>query len=86
MLRLIATHREAETLINIGAYAKGSNPDIDEAIAMMPAINNFLRQDIDEGADMASSVDRLAQLCAASMAYARSRAAEKSDVAVGSGS
>lgn len=41
---LIATYREAEDLINIGAYAKGSNPRIDEAISKNNAINNFLKQ------------------------------------------
>ncbi len=41
---LIATYREAEDLINIGAYSKGSNPKIDEAIAKNNAVNNFLKQ------------------------------------------
>ena len=41
---LIATYREAEDLINIGAYAKGSNPKIDEAIAKNQAITAFLKQ------------------------------------------
>ena len=35
-------------MINIGAYAKGSNPEIDAAIAKMPDINAFLRQDVGE--------------------------------------
>ncbi len=29
---VVATYRESEDLINIGAYSKGSNPEIDEAI------------------------------------------------------
>ena len=41
---LIATYREAEDLINIGAYSKGSNPKIDEAIAKNNAVNSFLKQ------------------------------------------
>jgi flagellum-specific ATP synthase len=46
--RLLATYAEAEDLINVGAYAQGSNAEIDEAIAKMPAINQFLKQLIEE--------------------------------------
>lgn len=45
---VIATYREAEDLINIGAYAKGSNPKIDFAIAFNDKINSFLKQGIFE--------------------------------------
>lgn len=45
---LLASYREAEDLINIGAYVKGSNPKIDEAILKINDINAFLRQKIDE--------------------------------------
>lgn len=44
MRDLIATYNEAEDLINIGAYSKGSNPKIDEAIGKINAINTFLKQ------------------------------------------
>jgi flagellum-specific ATP synthase len=43
---LLAVYREAEDLINIGAYAKGSNPKIDEAIQRIEAINTFLKQGV----------------------------------------
>ena len=46
--RLLAVHREAEDLINVGAYAAGSNRDIDEALEKLPAINSFLRQAVTE--------------------------------------
>ena len=42
--RLLSAYREAEELIQIGAYAKGSNPDVDAAIAMRGAIDAFLKQ------------------------------------------
>lgn len=42
---LLATYQKASDLINIGAYAPGSNPTIDQAIALMPSILDFLRQD-----------------------------------------
>ena len=41
----IATYRNAEDLINLGAYTNGSNPKIDTAIAVRPRIDEFTRQD-----------------------------------------
>ncbi|MBI2900636.1 MAG: FliI/YscN family ATPase [Planctomycetes bacterium] len=46
----LATHKDAEDLINVGAYVKGSNPEIDAAVRAMPAINAFLRQAVTDGA------------------------------------
>ena len=40
----LATYREAEDLINIGAYAAGSNPAIDRAREFIEPIRTFLRQ------------------------------------------
>lgn len=45
---LLAVYREAEDLINIGAYAAGSNSKIDEAIKRIDNINAFLKQDVYE--------------------------------------
>jgi flagellum-specific ATP synthase len=44
----LAALREAEDLINIGAYAAGSNPRIDRAREVMPGLESFLRQRNDE--------------------------------------
>ncbi len=41
---ILSTHRKAEDLLNVGAYVKGANPQIDEAIAKIGPINAFLRQ------------------------------------------
>jgi flagellum-specific ATP synthase len=46
--RLLATYRDAEDLINIGAYVPGSNIDIDRSMRLMPQINRFLRQGLRE--------------------------------------
>ncbi len=48
--QVLATYRDAEDLINIGAYVEGSNPDIDHAIAIVPHINQLLRQGLEEPA------------------------------------
>ncbi|MBI4529888.1 MAG: flagellar protein export ATPase FliI [Candidatus Latescibacteria bacterium] len=45
---LVAVYREAEDLINIGAYVRGSNRRIDTALEAIDRINTFLRQGIDE--------------------------------------
>ncbi len=46
--RLLAAHREVEELLSIGAYARGSNPDADVAIALRERLDRFLRQGPDE--------------------------------------
>ena len=45
---ILATYKEAEDLINIGAYQKGSNPKIDRAISLIDEINGFLKQKMNE--------------------------------------
>jgi len=44
----LAIYRDAEDLINIGAYKSGASPKIDRAIQLIDRINQFLRQDVDE--------------------------------------
>ncbi len=45
---VLATYRETEDLINIGAYERGSNSRIDYALAMIDRVREFLRQEIEE--------------------------------------
>ena len=45
---VLATYNEAEDLINIGAYKKSSNKNIDYAISKIDAVNEFLMQQTDE--------------------------------------
>jgi len=52
---LVSVYREAEDLINIGAYVKGSNPKIDRAISKIDEINTFFRQGIHKLADHGES-------------------------------
>lgn len=51
--RVLATYRDAEDLINIGAYVEGSNPDIDRAIRLMPGVRLFLQQGLNESVKFA---------------------------------
>ncbi|RJP73380.1 MAG: FliI/YscN family ATPase [Candidatus Abyssobacteria bacterium SURF_17] len=52
----LATYRDAQDLINIGAYVKGSNPKIDYAQSKIQQINSFLKQKMGERAGFAESV------------------------------
>jgi len=63
--RLIAAHAEAEELINIGAYARGSNPVCDVAIEMKPMYDEFLRQAVGEKAEYPRTCRRLIELAGA---------------------
>jgi len=56
---VLADYKEAEDIINIGAYAKGSNPKIDYAISKIEAINDFLRQNFTETATLKESIERM---------------------------
>ncbi len=56
---IIATYKEAEDMINIGAYVRGSNPQIDHALSKISQLRSFLKQDIFEKALYDDSVERL---------------------------
>ncbi len=60
MRDVLATYKAAEDLINIGAYAHGSNPKIDFALSKIDEVNTFLRQDTDEPSDFESASAGLA--------------------------
>lgn len=48
MREILATYREAEDLINIGAYKTGSNPRIDKAVKLIDGVNQFLKQAVED--------------------------------------
>lgn len=48
MRSIVATYRDVEDLINIGAYAKGSNENIDYAISKIELVNDFLKQQTED--------------------------------------
>ena len=59
---VLATYQEAEDLINIGAYKRGSNKNIDYAIDKIDAVNEFLVQDTMEKFDFEEEEEMLAAL------------------------
>lgn len=48
LVRVLAAYRRAEDLVNINAYVRGSNPEIDYALEKIEAVTRYLRQDKDE--------------------------------------
>jgi len=61
---LLSVYTEAEDLINIGAYVKGSNPKIDRAISKIDLLNEFFRQEIHEIDNYETSIARLSEILA----------------------
>ncbi len=64
VIKLMSAYRQVEDLLNIGAYAQGSNPDFDLAIACRPAIDALIQQGRGEVQGMADFARTKAQLLA----------------------
>jgi flagellum-specific ATP synthase len=63
--RLLAAHRDVRELVEIGAYAPGSAPDADRALALLPDIWSFLRQEVDQPCTVDQTWQRLHTLVGA---------------------
>lgn len=57
--RLLSSYNDMEELIRIGAYQRGSDPELDEAIALNPELERFLAQDKNDATPMEESFARL---------------------------
>ncbi|AMV25636.1 Flagellum-specific ATP synthase [Gemmata sp. SH-PL17] len=62
---IMATHAEVLDLIRIGAYVRGSSPQVDKAIELMPKLEKFLKQDVGERATFEETRTGLFQIAAA---------------------
>lgn len=60
----LAAYARAEDLINLGAYAAGSNPQLDRAIQARPQLLAFLRQDAHEAIDRPRTLSQMESLAA----------------------
>jgi flagellum-specific ATP synthase len=63
--QVLSAYSNMEELIRIGAYRAGSDPLIDRAIQLNPALEEFLSQDADEASSLEDSFNRLGQILAA---------------------
>lgn len=59
---LYSRFQRSRDLINVGAYVRGTDPQLDEAIALYPHLEAFLRQAIEERVGVADSRNALAML------------------------
>jgi flagellum-specific ATP synthase len=62
IIRLLAAYRRVEDLVQIGAYARGSDPEADTAIEFNRAVMDLLRQGLDEPSDFERDRERLIRL------------------------
>ncbi len=60
--QLYSRYQRARDLLAVGAYARGSDPLLDMAIALYPQMEQFLQQQIEERATTEDGVGRLAAL------------------------
>jgi len=59
---ILSSYNEAEDLINIGAYVKGSNPQIDHALNKIQSLRSFLKQDLNDGVNYKDTLNQLNNL------------------------
>ena len=59
---VMATYKDAQDLISIGAYKAGSSPKIDEAISLIDDINSLLKQQVDEKFSFEETMDLVAKI------------------------
>ncbi len=62
MRDLIATYRDNEDLITIGAYKEGQNPKVDRAVSLNDKINNFLCQKAKEKCTKEETFNMLSEI------------------------
>src|SRR6478672_1386317 len=60
----LAAYRDAEDLIQLGAYVSGSNPQLDASIRLRPELLDFLRQDHLANSPLPETLSRLQELAA----------------------
>ncbi len=62
--QIYSTYQQNRDLVSVGAYARGSDPQIDQALELHPAQLEFLRQDMNQPVTLAESVRQLNELVA----------------------
>jgi flagellum-specific ATP synthase len=60
--KVYSAYRQQRDLIAVGAYQKGADPQVDQAIAMWPRILKFLQQEVDEPVTLREAQERLGAL------------------------
>lgn len=63
--QIMATYAEVQDLIRIGAYVKGSSPQVDLALELMPAVNAFVQQGLSDRMSFAETQVALQKVASA---------------------
>lgn len=66
--QIYSTYQKNSDLIALGAYVRGSDPRVDQAIAMKPFVDRFLQQSMTDSVDYSASLEGLNQLIKAAAA------------------
>lgn len=64
---LMSVYRDVADLLKVGAYAKGSDPMVDEAISKKEQLDMFLRQDLYESTSLVQTISNLEQIIAGTL-------------------
>jgi len=62
--QIYSAYRQQRDLIAVGAYQKGSDPQVDKAIAMWPQLRGFLQQEVDDPMPLAQAIEALRDIAA----------------------
>ena len=62
LIKVLSVYSRAEDLVNLGAYTRGTNPDIDFALNKIDEVKAFLRQEIDEPSSLQESIQKLMEI------------------------
>ena len=60
--KLLSTYEDMSEMIRLGAYRRGSDKTVDEAIFYFPALEDFLKQDPEESTNLKQGYDKLAEI------------------------
>lgn len=60
--KLLASYAASEDLIRVGAYQKGMDAELDQAVAALPSLNGYLRQETESAVSFGQAVHDLMAL------------------------
>jgi flagellar biosynthesis/type III secretory pathway ATPase len=67
----LAVYEKIRDLVNIGAYVKGSDPEADTALQVMPVLNRFLQQDVKDATNFETTLQLLTDISRVSADHER---------------
>ena len=65
LLNAMAVYADAEDMVNLGAYVRGSNPQLDIAIAIHPEVDKFLIQTVEDKSELKATLEKITAMAGA---------------------